>query len=104
MLFRSLGANRLKFTPDGKLVLISAGPNLVVIDVASRKVIKRVPIGHGGSGGVLIQPDGKRAFVSCGPDNYVAVIDMDSLEVSGHLDVGGNPDGLAWAVRKDSGQ
>jgi YVTN family beta-propeller protein len=92
------GANRLKFTPDGKLVLVSAGPELVVLDAASRKVVKRIAIGHG-SAGVLVQPDGKRAFVSCGPDNYVAVIDLVKLEVVGHIDVGGEPDGLAWAVR-----
>ncbi len=29
------GANRLKFTPDGKLALISAGPELVIFDVAA---------------------------------------------------------------------
>jgi YVTN family beta-propeller protein len=96
-------ANRLKFTPDGRLVFISAGPKLVIVNVATRKVLKTLDLGHG-SGGVLIQPDGKRAFVACSPDNYVAVIDMDSLEISGHLEVGGNPDGMAWAVRKDSGQ
>jgi DNA-binding beta-propeller fold protein YncE len=97
------GANRLKFTPDGRLVFISAGPKLVILNVATRKVLKTLDVGHG-SDGVLIQPDGKRAFVACSPDNYVAVIDMDSLEISGHLEVGGNPDGMAWAVRKDSGQ
>ena len=32
------------------------------------------------------QPGGARAFVSCGPDNYVAVIDLKTLEVSGHID------------------
>lgn len=93
------GANRLKFTPDGKRVLVSSGPDLVVLDTATRSVIKRIPIGHG-SGGVLVQPDGKRAFVACSPDNYVAVIDLSKLEVTGHLDVGGNPDGMAWAVRR----
>ena len=46
------GANRLKFTPDGKLVLISAGPELVIFDVATQKEVKRLTIGHG-SGGVL---------------------------------------------------
>jgi YVTN family beta-propeller protein len=91
-------ANRLKFTPDGKRVLISAGPDLVILDAATRAEIKRLPIGHGG-GGVLVQPDGVRAFVSCSPDNYVAVIDLHTLEVVGHLEVGGEPDGLAWAVR-----
>lgn len=91
-------ANRLKFTPDGKLALISAGPDLVVIDVAAQKVIKRITTGHG-SGGVLIQPNGARAFVACSPDNYVAVIDLKTLAIAGRIEPGGNPDGMAWALR-----
>jgi YVTN family beta-propeller protein len=93
------GANRLRFTPDGRRVLVSSGPELVVLDAGTRQVIKRIPIGHG-SAGVLVQPDGKRAFVACSPDNYVAVIDLTKLEVSGHLVVGGNPDGMTWVVRR----
>ncbi|MBN9614782.1 MAG: YncE family protein, partial [Acidobacteriales bacterium] len=41
------GANRLKFTPDGKHVLVSSGPILAVLDASTRKVITRIPIGHG---------------------------------------------------------
>lgn len=93
------GANRLKFTPDGRRVLVSSGPELVVLDASTRKVVKRIPIGHG-SGGVLIEPDGARAFVACGPDNYVAVIDLRTLAVTGHIQAGGGPDGMAWAVRR----
>ena len=93
-------ANRIKFTPDGKLALVSMlrSPDLVILDTATRKVMQRLPIGHG-SAGVLIQPDGKRAYVACGPDGYVAVIDLKTLKVVGHIDAGGNPDGLAWAVQ-----
>jgi YVTN family beta-propeller protein len=95
-------ANRLKFTPDGKLVLVSSGPNLVVLDAATREVVKRILVGHQGhgAGGVLVEPNGARAFVSCGPDNYVAVIDLHTLEVASHIEAGGGPDGLAWAVRR----
>jgi YVTN family beta-propeller protein len=93
------GANRLKFTPDGKRVLVSSGPELVILDASTRRVIKRIPIGHG-SGGVLVQPDGTRAFVACSPDNYVAVIDLRSLAVVGHIQAGTEPDGMAWAVRR----
>jgi YVTN family beta-propeller protein len=97
----AVGANRLKFTPDGKLVLISTlrGGDLLVLDAASRKVIKRIPIGHGAAG-ILMQPDGSRAFVACSPDNYIVTIDLKSLEVTAHIDVGGEPDGLAWASRQ----
>jgi YVTN family beta-propeller protein len=94
-------ANRLKFTPDGKLVLISrlGDGDLTVYDAASRKEFKRVKIGHGAAG-ILMDPDGTRAFVSCGPDNFIAVVDLKTLQVTGHIDVGGEPDGLAWAVRQ----
>jgi YVTN family beta-propeller protein len=97
---KTFSANRLKFTPDGKLVLISSLNNgdLVVYDAASRKEFKRVPIGHGAAG-ILMDPVGNRAFIGCTPDNYVAVVDLRTLEVTGHIDVGGEPDGLAWAVR-----
>lgn len=97
---KTFGANRLKFTPDGKLVLISMLGNgdLVIYDAASRKEFKRVPIGHGAAG-IQMDPDGSRAFVSCGPDNYVVVLDLKTLAVTGHIDVGGEPDGLAWAKR-----
>ncbi|MES1260442.1 MAG: YncE family protein, partial [Acidobacteriota bacterium] len=58
-----------------------------------------VPVGRGAAG-ILMQPDGTRAFVACTPDNYVAVIDLKSLQVTGHIDAGRQPDGLAWAVRR----
>jgi len=97
---KTFGANRLKFTPDGKLVLISSlgDGDLVIYEAASRKQFKRVHIGHGAAG-ILMDPDGKRAFIACGPDNYVAVLDLTTLEITGHIDVGGEPDGLAWANR-----
>jgi DNA-binding beta-propeller fold protein YncE len=97
-----IGANRLKFTPNGKLVLISSlrDGQLFIFDVTTRRELKRVNIGHGAAG-ILMDPDGTRAFIGCTADNYVAVIDLKKLEVTGHIDVGGGPDGLAWASRKD---
>jgi YVTN family beta-propeller protein len=91
------GANRLKFTPDGKQVLVTPGSALVILDGATRKEVKRLATVHG-SGGIQMQPDGARAYVACGPDGYVAVIDLKTLEMVGHVDVAG-PDGLAWAVQ-----
>jgi YVTN family beta-propeller protein len=91
------GANSLKFTPDGTHVLVSTHEGLVILDAASRKEIKRLPIG--GSAGILMQPDGSRAFIACGEDNYVAVIDLHSLSLSGKINAGGEPDGMAWASK-----
>lgn len=95
------GANRLKFTPDGKRALVSClgGPDLVVIDTATRRELKRVKLGRGAAG-LEMQPDGTRAFVACTPDNYVAVIDLKTLEITGRIDAGPEPDGLAWVTRE----
>ena len=92
------GANRLQITPDGKWALISSLRNgdLVVYDVTARKEGHRIHIGTGAAG-ILIQPDGTRAFIGCTPDNYIAVVDLRTWQVTGHIDAGGNPDGLAWA-------
>ena len=94
-------ANRLKFTPDGKLVFVSmlGGSDAVVLDAATRKEVKRIPIGHGAAG-IQMQPDGSRVFIACTPDNYVVVIDLRSLQVTAHIDAGPNPDGMAWAVQR----
>jgi DNA-binding beta-propeller fold protein YncE len=92
------GANRLKFTLDGKLVFISSlqSGELTIYDVQSRKEIKRLKIGHGAAG-ILMDPNGTRAFVACSADNYIVVIDLKSLDIKSHFEVGGVPDGLAWA-------
>jgi DNA-binding beta-propeller fold protein YncE len=93
-------ANRLKFTPDGKLALVSVlnGADLSIFDVATRKLVKKIPIGHGAAG-IEMEPNGSRAFVACTPDSYVVVIDLKSLTMTGKLDAGKNPDGMAWAHR-----
>jgi YVTN family beta-propeller protein len=93
------GANRLKFTPDGKQVLITSlrTGDLFIFDTATHKEIKRINTGHGAAG-ILVDDDGSRAFIGCTADNYVAVVDLKKLEVSGHIDIKG-ADGLAWAVR-----
>jgi YVTN family beta-propeller protein len=94
-------ANRLKFTPDGRLVFLSdpAGSDVVVLDTASRIETKKIPVGRGGSG-ILMVPDGSRAFVALSQEHAVAVIDLRTLTVTGRIPTGRNPDGLAWAVRR----
>ena len=94
-------ANRLKFTPDGKLVLISdlGNGDLILVDAASRKELKRISLGHG-CAGILIVPDGSVAYVADSRDNNVAVIDLKTFSLTGRIATGRGPDGLAWAVRR----
>ncbi len=95
-----LGANRLKFTPNGNQVFISSLQNgdLTIYDALSHKEIKKIKTGHGAAG-ILMDPIGLRAFVACSADNYIAIIDLKTLEIIGHIDVGGMPDGLTWSIQ-----
>jgi YVTN family beta-propeller protein len=94
------GANRLKFTLDGKLVLITSlsGAGLAILDSATHKELKRIPIARGAAG-IQMQPNGSRAFIACTGEGYVAVLDLKTLEIAARIDAGPEPDGLAWSVR-----
>ncbi len=90
-------SNRLKFTPDGKLAVISdlTSGEAVIVDVASKKVVKRLPVGKGVAG-ILITPDGSRAYAAATNDNWVTVIDLKTLAVIGKIETGTGPDGMDW--------
>lgn len=91
-------SNRVKFTHDGKLVLVSdlGTGDLVVLDAAARKEIKRLKLGKGAAG-ILIAPDGEHAYIAVSADNYIAVVDLKTLTVTGRIATGNGPDGMAWA-------
>lgn len=90
---------RLKFTPDGKRVLVSdpkAG-ELILLDAATRKEIKRLKV-EGTPVGLLVAPDNSRAFVAAVQLNKIMVVDLAGLEITGAIETGLGPDGLAWAA------
>jgi len=90
--------NRVKFTVDGKRVLVSDPPanEVLVYDAATREIVKRIATPEGPSG-IVVTPDGKRAFVACAGAGKVVAIDLESLAVTGSVATGNVPDGMAWA-------
>jgi YVTN family beta-propeller protein len=90
-------SNRLKITPDGRFALISdleAGA-LVVVDTAARKEVKRLPIGKMLEG--ILIPTNEHAYVAVTGENYVAVVDLKTWQVTRKIPAGAGPDGMAWA-------
>jgi DNA-binding beta-propeller fold protein YncE len=90
--------NRVKFTVDGKRVLVSDPPanEVLVYDAATREIVKRIATPEGPSG-IVVVPDGKRAFVACAGAGKVVAIDLETLAVTGAVATGNVPDGMAWA-------
>ena len=89
---------RIKFTTDGRRVLISDPQRgeLFVYDAKTRKEITHLPVGPAAVG-IQIEPNGRRAFVASMAENKVAVVDLKSLKVIASIEPGGMPDGMAWA-------
>lgn len=90
-------ANRLKFTPDGRHVLVAdlRGREVIVYDAVTRREVRRIDVGCG-SEGMQMTPDGRRAFVAVGAMNKVAVVDLASFSVIAEISGLNNPDGMSW--------
>jgi len=114
---------RVKHSPDGALALVSC-PNDSDVKVFDARTLERktdvameFDLADGAEDGlfgtrfgnsaqpigVLVPPHGRVAYVACAAADRVAVIDLDSLTVTGSFAVGREPDGLAWYdPRKDA--
>lgn len=94
---KMLGAHRMKFTPDGKYVAIVSvrTGQLMFFDVNTRQVVKELKMDQGAT--MLMDPVNGRLFVSCPLDANVTIVDLKTMSVTGRLNVGGRPDGLAFS-------
>jgi DNA-binding beta-propeller fold protein YncE len=98
------GGGRLKFTPDGKYVVVSYGAaggkgGVDIFSVAARRKIQQVDLACS-AGGIVMQPDDSRGYVSCSSTDNVAVIGVPGFRLIGRAYAGRGPDGLAWAARR----
>lgn len=89
---------RVKFTPDGKHVVCTMIPtkDLLIIDAATRKEIKRIKLDSTPLG-IVFSADGKTAFVSVGGPDMVLKVNLETGEVTGRVETGKVPDGIAVA-------
>ena len=88
--------NRLAFTPDGARVLISdSATSVVVMDAAARTEITRFDLAPNA---LLVRPDGAVAFAALRGDDRVAIIDLETMEVTGEIPTGADsgPGCMFW--------
>ena len=115
--------NRLKFTPDGKLVLVSNARSgtLGVFDVARRAqvgeirfpadaALLRVPAPPGAAAsatplGIVVHPSGATAWVALAAIDRIAEVDIPARTIVRFLQAGREPDGMALvrAAPRDRG-
>lgn len=92
---------RVLFSPDGKTVLLPdlRKEELRFLDLASHRELGRLSFPGGAPQGITITPDGRYALESMSGQAKVAIIEVASRKVVGHLAVGETPDGIGYTTR-----
>ena len=88
---------RLKYTSDGNRVIVvdPRASELIIYDAVKAQEIKRVKI-PGGPVSFAFSPDEKQVVVSLLNVGKAAVVDLESGNILGFVQIGLVPDGIAW--------
>jgi len=92
---------RVLFSPDVSLVLLPdlRKEELRFIDRRTRGELHRLSLPGAGPQGITWAMDGKFALLSLSTQGRIAVIDVATRRVIGHIAAGPTPDGIAWSPR-----
>lgn len=90
---------RILITPDNAQVLIPdlRGHVLRFFDRATHAELGSLAFPEAGPQGITLLDDRPIAFLSLSRQNRVAIIDLTTREVRGHLPTGAGPDGIAYS-------
>lgn len=88
---------RLRFTPDGKRVVVVRNSEFMIVDVERRSIVSRIEMPHAGKV-VTVSGDSRHAFVSHPAADSVSIINLINGTVERTFVVGKQPDGIAWAL------
>ncbi len=95
---------RVEFTPNGKYALVphARSGSLMVGDVAGQSIIRYIPlkltlVDEPSTAGVFPHPDNIHAFVTVRNDNSMLVINLETGETLGRVEVQSSPDGVAYS-------
>jgi DNA-binding beta-propeller fold protein YncE len=95
---------RVEFTPNGKYALVphATSGSLMVGDVANKSVIKYIQlemalVDDPSTAGVYPHPDNVHAFVTVRNDNSVLILNLESGETIGRVEVQESPDGVSYS-------
>jgi YVTN family beta-propeller protein len=90
------GWDYLTLDPAGDRLFIARNDRVMVVDPASGKLLKEIP-GMQHMHGVALAPSLHRAYASNGDGNNISVIDLDTLQVTGHIALSGQkPDAIIY--------
>jgi DNA-binding beta-propeller fold protein YncE len=92
---RSSDFGRLRFTPDGRRVVLVQGKRAALFEAAERREVAAIDMTLAGKV-VAVSPASDRAIVSNPSDGRITVLALSPLRVLTSVAVGKTPDGVAW--------
>ncbi|MBL8983113.1 MAG: hypothetical protein JNL26_13065 [Gemmatimonadetes bacterium] len=96
---------RVLFSPDLATVMLPdyRGNALRFVERSSRRELGRLTWDGAGPQGITLGAGGRHAFLSLSNEGRVAIIDVASRAVVGHVPAGQTPDGVAYTSRRVPG-
>jgi DNA-binding beta-propeller fold protein YncE len=93
---------RVLFSPDLKTVMLPdyRGNALRFVDRATKQELGRLTWPAAGPQGVTLGDGGRHLFLSLSDEGRVAIIDVATRAIIGHVGAGETPDGVAWTSRR----
>jgi YVTN family beta-propeller protein len=90
---------RMFLTGDARRLVVPdlRGDALRVFYTGTLEELGRLDLPGAEPQGLVLHPDGRHLFLSLSAERRVAVIDLDALEVVGHLPAGAGPDGVGYS-------
>jgi YVTN family beta-propeller protein len=100
---RYLSPLEIAITPDGRLlyVVCQDSDEVRVVEAASGKLVKAVPVGHVPRA-IVLSPDAHTLFITNAWSDTVSVIDTTTLEVVRTLSTGFEPSGVVFDSRANA--
>ncbi|MBK8247816.1 MAG: hypothetical protein IPK85_10520 [Gemmatimonadetes bacterium] len=93
---------RVLFTPDHATVMLPdyRGNALRFVDRASKRELSRLTLDGAGPQGITLGAGARHAFLSLSNEGRVAIIDLATRAIVGHVAAGATPDGVAYSSRR----
>jgi DNA-binding beta-propeller fold protein YncE len=85
----------LRFDSVANRLFITRSTRVMVVDLASGKLVAEIP-DTPGVHGVALVPELQRGVTSNGKADTASIFNLDSLKVVGSVSTGGKPDGIIW--------
>lgn len=107
LLYNYMNPIRIVFTPDGSRAVatasgmdyydsyISPSESLLVVDMATNQIVKKVSLGGDGCHEVVISSDSQYAYTACEYSGTVEIINLNNGTITKSIDVRGRPTSLA---------